>query len=123
MKNSIKTTYHNTKQTIAKDCQTVFCPDYDPIKNYKRDPSGYYILVRPNFATIKIELALCNKNNVIEKIFVGAKAQDIYDCIFAQEKKQNAKWFQEKTHIAYLGKELKKCEWALVTGQNSYFQE
>ena len=120
---SQKTSYHSTKQTIAKDCQTIHCAPFDPIKNYKRDPSGYYVLIRPNFETLKIELAVCNKAHVIEMIFVGTKVQDIYDSLFMYEKKHDLKWFREKTHIAYIGKELKKCEWALVTGQNSYFQE
>ena len=120
---AIKTSYHSTKQIIAKNCQTIVCPAVDPIRSFKRDPTGYYVLLRPNFATLQIELALCNKKHVIEIIFIGRKAKDIYDSVLMFEKRQNKKWFQEKTHIAYLGKELKKCEWALVTGQNSYFQE
>ena len=119
----VNTSYHSTKQTIAKDCKTISCPPFDPIKNFKRDPTGYYILLRPNFETLNMELALCNKNHVIEMIFVGRKAQDIYDAVLMYEKKHGLKWFQEKTHIAYLGKELKKCEWALAAGQNAYFQE
>lgn len=121
MKN--KPSYHWAKQTLSPDCQVTECTDYDPIKHFKRDPSGNYILIRPNFETARIELAVCDKNHVIENIFVGRRAQDIYHGIFEFEKKNKKSWFREKQHLAYLGKELKKAEIALATGNNAYFQE
>ena len=39
------------------------------------------------------------------------------------EKKSGNAWFKDKGHIAYLGKELKKAEWALVAGNAGYVQE
>ena len=92
-------------------------------KNFHRDPSGFYLLIRPNFVTLQIEVAICTKDHVIEIVFRGNKSQDVYEGILRYEKKHNKSWFKDKGHVAYLGKELKKVELALVLGQNSYFQE
>ena len=108
---------------MAREAQTIDLPPYDPIQDFHRDPSGYYVLIRPDFTAMKIEVALCNKAHVIVRVFRGRKAQDLYEGIFKEEKKQGMVWFMGKGHMAYLGKELKKAEWALVTGQNGYFQE
>ena len=110
-------------QTVAEDCLMMDCPDYNPYKDFKRDPTGFYVLIKVNFAEYKIELALCNKDHKIVAIFKGRKPQDVTEAIFDYEKKNNVVWFKEKGHIAYLGKELKKAEIALATGQQSYFQE
>lgn len=111
------------KQQIAKGVKPVHCKPYDPYKDFRRDPSGYYVLIRPNFETLVIELAICNKEHIIEAIFIGRSCQDVYDTIFQQEKKLHKQWFKDKGHCAYIGKELKKAELALVLGQNNYFQE
>ena len=110
-------------QKQIPNCEVIDCPEYDPYADFKRDPTGYYVLIKVNFATCRIEVAICNKDHVIEKIFSGRKAQDLYDSIFRSEKKQKKEWFKEKTHSAYLGKELKKAELALSLGNNAYFQE
>ena len=110
-------------QECVKNCETIKCPDYDPYKNFQRDSTGFYVLVKVDFSTIRMEVAICNKDHKIVKIFSGKKSQDIYDTIFKYEKKHNLQWFKNKTHIAYLGKELKKAELALVLGNNAYFQE
>ena len=110
-------------QKEAPGCEIINCPEYDPYADFKRDPTGYYVLIKVNFATCRIEVAICNKEHLIEMIFTGRKAQDLYDEIFKYEKKNTKEWFKEKTHIAYLGKELKKAELALVLGNNAYFQE
>ena len=115
--------YHWAKQQLAKDIQTIDCPSYDPYRDFHRDPSGYYVLIRTDFGALKIEAAICDKDHVIRKVFRGTKAQDVYEGIFKYEKKYKLQWFKDKGHIAYLGKELKKAELALVLGQNSYFQE
>lgn len=115
--------YHWSSQKFAKGCEVIECPEYDPYKHFQRDPSGYYILIRPNFSTYRIEVALCNKVHRIVKIFSGRKSQDLYAGILDYEKKHGQEWFKDKTHIAYLGKELKKAEMALVAGNNAYFQE
>ena len=111
------------KQSMDSKCETIDCPVYDPIKDFKRDPSGFYVLVRLDFTRLMIEVAICNKDHVVVKIFRGARARDIYDAIFQYEKKHQQVWFKDKGHAAYLGKELKKAELALTLGQNNYFQE
>ena len=111
------------KQSMAPDCTTLVCAAYDPLKDFRRDPSGFYVLIRPDFITMNIEVAICDKKHAIVKIFRGAKAQDLYEGIFQYEKKHQLSWFKDKGHCSYLGKELKKAELALVFGQNNYFQE
>jgi len=110
-------------QKLADNCETIECPSYDAYKDFKRDRSGHYCLIKVNFEFSKIEVAVCDKDHTIVQIFRGQKSQDIYDAIFKYEKDNNIVWFEEKTHIAYLGKELKKAELALVMGNSAYFQE
>ncbi len=111
------------KQSMASNAEVIDCSVYDPIKDYRGDPSGCYVLIRPDFILMKIEVAICDKKHVIRKVFRGTKAQDVYEGIFTYEKKHKQEWFKSKGHIAYLGKELKKAELALVLGQNDYVQE
>ena len=121
---AVKTTaYLWQKQKLDQHCETINCASYDPYKDFRRDPSGCYVLIKPDFFTFKIEVAVCDKNHVIVKIFKGSKAQDLYEGIFQYAKKHKKQWFKSLGHCAYLGKELKKAELALVLGQNSYFQE
>ena len=115
--------FHWASQKLAHDCETIDCKEYDTYKDYRADSSGYYILVKTNFEHYRIEVAICNKNHEIVKIFSGRKTQDVYQAIFDYEKKNKAEWFKEKSHIAYLGKELKKAEIALAMGNSAYFQE
>ena len=110
-------------QKMTKDCEYVDCSEYDPREDFKRDPTGYYVLIRVNFEKLRIEAALCDKGHSIVKVFSGRKAPDIYNAIFSYEKKSNVEFFREKTHTAYLGKELKKAEVALAMGNSAYFQE
>ena len=118
-----KISYVWESQKLARGCETIDCKEYDAYKDFRRDPTGVYVLIRVNWHVSRIEVSICNKEHEIMKIFSGRKSQDIYDAIFTYEKKHGLKWFQEKTHIAYLGKEFKKAELALVLGQTSYFQE
>lgn len=111
------------EQKLSKQCETIQCPDYDNLRDFKRDPNGAYVLIKVNFMVSQIEVGVCDKDHTVVQIFRGRKSQDIYDAIFKYEKKHNVLWFEEKTHIAYLGKELKKAELALVMGNSSYFQE
>ena len=115
--------YQWAEQKLSKDCETIPCPEHDVYKDFKRDSTGFYVLVRIHWHNNRIEVAICNKDHVIDKIFSGRAALDLYHMIFKYEKKHNLNWFNEKTHIAYLGKELKKAELALVLGQTAYFQE
>lgn len=123
VQNKGRPSYVWVKQAMANNVKTIACKPYDPIKDFRRDPTGYYVLIRPNFETMHLEVAVCNKDHFIEAVFDGAKAQDLYEGIFGYEKKHHLKWFGDKGHMAYLGKELKKCELALTLGQNNYFQE
>jgi hypothetical protein len=111
------------KQSMAPSCERIECAAYDPIKDFRRDPTGYYVLIRPNLDDQSIEVAICNKDHKIEKIFKGHKAQDLYEGIFHYEKKHNVTLFSDKGHCAYLGKELKKAEAAFLSSENNYLQE
>lgn len=111
------------KQKFAKDYQEVDCPASDPYKDFALDPTGYYVLIRLDFNRYCIEVGICDKRHNVVKLFRGKTPQDIYTAIFRYEKRHNLIWFKEKTHIAYLGKELKKAEIALATGNSAYFQE
>ncbi len=119
MKNKI----HFKPQQKIENCETIFCPSYDSYKDFQIEPTGYYVLIKPNFKISKIEVAVCDKKHLIIKIFQGQKAQDLYHTIFAYEKEYNAEWFTNKDHIAYFGKELKKAELALVMGNDAYSQK
>ncbi len=113
--------WHSQQQPA--DCEVIECPEHDPYKNFKRDPSGYYILVRIEWDILRIAVAICDKDHKIKKIFKGRNSQDLYCAILDYERRRHAQWFQEKTHIAYLGKELKKAEIAMAIGVKDYFQE
>lgn len=110
------------KQSISSDLELIDCPIYDPIKNFHRDPTGAYVLIRCDIKSSLIEVAICDKKHLIIKTFRGQKAQDLYYTIFEYEKKHQLKWFSRKDHAAYLGKELKKAELAL-SGKENYVQE
>ncbi|MBF0489139.1 MAG: DUF4346 domain-containing protein [Candidatus Omnitrophica bacterium] len=119
---AIKKEYVWQKQSIASDLEVIDCLVYDPISDFRMDPSGCYVLIRPLIKEQIIEVAICDKKHVIIKVFRGKKSQDVYHGIFTYEKKHKVEWFKSKHHIAYLGKELKKAEWAL-RGQDEYWQE
>ena len=115
--------YHWEKQTMADDCEIIECPKYDPIADFTMDPSGHYVLIRPNIETKKIEVAICDENHKIVKIFIGSSPQDLYHTIFKYEKENGIEYFKDKDHMAYLGKEFKKCELALKIPNSIYYQE
>lgn len=110
------------KQSIASQLEVIDCSIYDPIKDFSMDPSGCYVLIRIDQTNGLIEVAICDKKHTIIKVFRGKKSQDIYHSIFQSEKKNCVQWFKSKDHIAYLGKELKKAEYALA-GKEEYIQE
>jgi hypothetical protein len=113
-------TWH--KQTISTHFELIDCPGHDPLKDFHRDPTGAYVLIRCDTGNAMIEVAVCDKKHTILKAFRGRKAQDLYCAIFEYEKKHRLKWISRKDHAAYLGKELKKAEYAL-SGKESYVQE
>ena len=110
------------KQSISPDFKMIDCPVYDGLKDFHRDPTGVYVLIRCDIKTGIIEVAICNKKHAIINVFKGQKAQDLYHTIFQFEKRHRLKWFSRSDHIAYLGKELKKCEFA-IHHQEAYIQE
>ena len=110
------------KQSLSPDFELIKCPVYDPIKDFRRDPTGVYVLIRCDVKKSQIEVAVCDKKHTIIKAFHGRKAQDLYYTIFEYEKNYKLKWFTRKDHAAYLGKELKKAEYALLKKED-YLQE
>jgi hypothetical protein len=118
----MKKDYVWNKQSIVPDLEVIDCPVYDPIEDFRRDPTGVYVLIRCDIANSLIDVAICDKKHTIIKAFRGRKAQDRYYAIFEYEKKHRLNWFSRKDHAAYLGKELKKAEFGLA-GKDSYIQE
>ena len=84
------------------------------------DKSGYYTLIKVDKVTRRIGVQVCNANHMDCETFWGYQCQDVY-CAVLQDTRA-VDWFTDPTHIAYLGKELKKAEIALATG-GSYYQE
>lgn len=84
------------------------------------DESGFYLKIKVDFTTRRIGVLVCDCEHHGVETFWGRQAQDIYWWILNDVRSDD--WFQDKTHIAYLGKELKKAEIALATG-SSYYQE
>ena len=109
-------------KTLAKDFEVILCKPYDDYKDHKND-DGCYVLIRVDFELYEIHLAVCNYQHEIVKVFRGKRAQDVYNAVFTYEKDHNLNWFNEKQHSAYIGKELKKAEIALVMGNSGYYQE
>jgi hypothetical protein len=110
------------KQSEHPNLKRIECPAHDPIQDWKPDPSGVYVLIRVSAERRVIELALCDREHKIFRIFTGKTCQDVYHAVFEEEKRSGAAWFQSPAHIAYLGKELKKAELALEHNQ-PYLQE
>ena len=102
--------------------ETIRCDHFERW-NLQLDGTGFYVVIKPDFSDGLIHVVI--KQDIEDKPvieFVGLQAQNIYHEIFEYEKRNGLQWFQEKTHIAYLGKELKKAELALTLG-SSYYQE
>jgi hypothetical protein len=118
-----KEKYKWYSQEVSDDCPVIDAPRYDPYKDFRRDKTGHYVLVRVDFSTITVDVSICNKDHKIIAVFRGTTPQDIYEAIFKYEKDNGVEWFTDKGHIAYLGKELKKAQLALALGNNAYFQE
>lgn len=97
-----------------------FCQIVDRTEELVMDPSGFWVLIRPNFTNGTIEVAICHKNaplnmstgQRIVEIFYGRCPVDIYHRIFQLQ----PQYITTLGHAAYLGKELKKAELALALG-------
>lgn len=82
------------------------------------DPSGYYFLISPRFDIGRIEVEV--KDDVAKTVALihGNRCQDIWNEVF-----KHREWVTTLDHAAYLGKEIKKAEIALVLGVKDYYQE
>lgn len=109
-------------KTLHNDFEIIVCAPYDDYKDHEND-DGCYILIKVDFENYLIQVAISNYKHEILKVFSGKRPQDIYNAIFRYEKENDLSWFNNKQHIAYLGKELKKAEIALALGSNGYYQE
>ena len=118
-----KVGYIWAKQVLAPECETIDCPVYDPIKDFRRDPTGFYVLIRLDFDHQMIEVAICDKKHRIVMIFRGKSAVDVYEGIMRYERRHRKLWFADKAHAAYLGKELKKADLAITLPTHDYIQE
>ena len=97
----------------------VTCKEID-LNSQEMDPSGYYVLIQVSFETRRIGVRIMTPGHLDIEDFWGKQCQDLYHAILNDSR--STIWFQDLTHIAYLGKELKKAEIALATG-GSYYQE
>ena len=91
-----------TQPIQAENMETIEAK-YHPIKDFKMDPAGYFLIRIHNN---KLEAGLCKKDNIIEKQFIGDDPASIYNTIV-----RNITLLPE--HAAYLGKELTKAEIAM----------
>jgi|TARA_B100002003_G_C14054309_1_gene507698 hypothetical protein len=110
-------------KTLTKDFEVIQVKEWDDYKEFETEPTGNYCLIRIEWDRGKISVAICNKDHEILKVFQGRRPQDLYAAIFKYEEEHDVKWFTNKQHIAYLGKELKKAEIALALGNEGYYQE
>ena len=94
--------------------------DHIDLNNQPMDESGFYVLIKVDFVTRRIGCRVMNQDHVDVEDFWGYQCQDIYYRVLHDLRSDD--WFIDKTHIAYLGKELKKAEIALATG-GTYYQE
>ncbi|MBT3407729.1 hypothetical protein HOK68_01855 [Candidatus Woesearchaeota archaeon] len=107
------------KQKNHKDFKTIQCKKVDPIKDFKMDNSCYLLI---KIEDKKIHIGICNYDHEILLEFIGDKSQDIYYSIINYEKENNIEFFTKKEHLCYLGKELKKAEYA-IENNAEYVQE
>jgi dihydropteroate synthase len=88
---------------------------HDPIKEWKPDPKGYF-LIRVDDQKKRIEVGyVTNKHNITQMIY-GTNAIELYNTVVHE------KLLTRLEHAAYLGKELYKAELALEYGKK-YIQE
>jgi len=104
------------KQEKTSTFKVTHCPEYSHIRDYKQDPRCY-ILVNVDKEKKEIVVGICNYQNQLLEEFRGTTAQQIYNCILNQRN-----YISRLDHAAYLGKELKKAEFALKNDQE-YLQE
>lgn len=106
---------------VAEDFEVIRNPTWNAYKDFDMD-KGCYILLKVYHDVHEIGVAICDYDHTILKEFRGRIAQEIYDTLFKYDKEHKKGWFNKMEHAAYLGKELKKAEFALIMGLE-YVQE
>ena len=101
---------------VAPDFEVIRNPNWSPYRDFDMD-KGCYVLIRVYHDLHEIGVAICNYDHTILKEFRGKIAQEIYDAIFKYDRKNEKGWFTKMEHAAYIGKELKKAELALIFGK------
>ena len=96
------------ERNMVKDVEEaeVIEAKYDRIKEWKMDPSGYF-LIQVNREKNRLEAAFCKKANKVEKIIVGNTAMDVFNTIIRE------RLVSTLQHAADIGAELQKAEIAL----------
>ncbi len=79
---------------------------YDRIKDWKMDPSGYF-LIKIDKKNQTIEAGFCKSQNKIEKIILGKTAMEVFNTIIREN------LISSLQHAADVGAELQKAEIAL----------
>lgn len=92
---------------VSDESSKIVEAEYDDNKEFVLDPKGYF-LIRVDRENKKIEVAFCEKPNVVSLTVRGNKPIDIYTTIINKEKLE-----LRKEHYAYLGRELEKAYIAL----------
>jgi len=109
------------KQKKVKSFEVIPAKKHDDYRDFVLD-DGCYVLIKIYRKTGNIGVGICDYEHSILKEFRGKRVQDIYHTIFAYSNHHKKNWFKRLDHAAYLGKELKKAEIALLTGKD-YVQE
>lgn len=107
-------------QRMDPDCLQRECSATDPIRDFRRDPSGFYVLIRLEPPLLAV--AVCTLDHEIIAVFRGATARDVYTAILRHQESAGAGWLTSLEHVAYLGRELGRAEAALASGQ-AFVQE
>ena len=102
IKGEIKGRWWDIKVGEVKKIQA----SYDTYKEWKQDPSGYF-LIKINYETQEISAGFCTNDNVLRIEISGKNAEELYNTIIREELVSSLQ------HAAYLGLELQKAEFAL----------
>lgn len=105
----------DTEVTVNEQVVQTIIADYDDLKEFVMDPTGYF-LIRVDTDKKIIEVALCKELNKVAVIVTGKKPLEIYQTIIKKG------LLSRQDHAAYLGRELQKAYIALQLGI-SYVQD
>lgn len=92
---------------MSKEEPEYIAADYIEEKEWQQDPAGY-LLIRLKGDNIEVGLVKAgNQPHQIEQVVYGKTATEIYMTIYKSD------WNLREDHMAYLGKELARAEFAL----------